>query len=134
MQYLTVHDLIWLNSQVNRKAVPYRFMDLEGAIGYQYSYQQQTDPLHRIGRFLEAMLTMKPFDEGNEKTALVATVCLLRANGYETKDAAGDWLPRVARGEASGVEAIRAIAQGSTTISSPRQLKDDFKQVLARFA
>lgn len=82
MRYLTVQDVIWINTAVTGSPQRYDFDRLENAVYSQYSYGDSRDILSQAARMFRHLLQDKPFSEGNELTALVATLALLRLNGY----------------------------------------------------
>jgi death-on-curing family protein len=82
MRYLTVHDVIWINTAVTGSTQRYQFDRLENAVYSQYSYGDSRDVLTQAARMLRRLLQDKPFEQGNEWTALVATMTLLQLNGY----------------------------------------------------
>jgi prophage maintenance system killer protein len=82
MRYLTVHDVIWMNTALTGSPQRYDFDRLENAVYSQYAYGDSRDVLSQAARMLRRLLQDKPFDEGNPLTALVATTTFLRLNGY----------------------------------------------------
>jgi prophage maintenance system killer protein len=106
--YLTTQDLLWINAEVNKKPSPFHVMDLEETVGHQYGYLKVEDVLEAAARFLAAFLRLRPFTEANDRTALCATLALLRHNGYEVRLTDPDaWLARVKSGEVPPIDAIR---------------------------
>lgn len=137
MKYLTNQDLLWINSQLLKRVVGFRVMDLEECVGYQYAYKREPDVYRDAGRFFEGLLRRQPFDEGNEITALVATLCLLKVNGLTlvaSRQEAHDILGRVARGEISGADAVRSLAQGEPEPIADGALASAMRQVLSAYA
>ncbi len=85
MTYLTVHDLVWINETVTGASLPYNYERLEAAMGAQYTYGISTDPLPSSAYLFEKLAFEQPFQYGNRRTALIATVVFLIANGYRIK-------------------------------------------------
>ena len=137
MKYLTNQDLLWINSQLLKRIVGFRVMDLEECIGYQYAYVLEPEVYRDAARFFEGLLRRKPFDEGNEITALVATLCLLKLNALSvvtTRDEAHQILGRVSRGEVSGTDAVRSLAQGEPGPVANGSVAALMRQVLSEYA
>ncbi|MFN3691071.1 MAG: hypothetical protein ACK4UU_09125, partial [Fimbriimonadales bacterium] len=112
-RYLTLQDLIWINSEVTKSPQPYRYDCLEEATYYQYSYRQSRDVLLQAARFLWGYLKYRPFARGNLATALIATLAFLHINGYETRlpvEHAAAWIEQVALRRKHPLDAIRHIA------------------------
>ncbi|GBC95239.1 hypothetical protein HRbin16_01026 [bacterium HR16] len=82
MRYLTVHDVIWINTAVTGSPQRYQFDRLENAVYSQYSYGDSRNVLTQAARMFRRLLLDKPFEQGNEWTALVAAMTFLRLNGY----------------------------------------------------
>ena len=104
MEYLTTHDLVWINSSITGKTNPYNYVTLEAAMAGQYSYGDSQDVLSQAANLLRRLLDSTPFAEGNVRTAFIATLSFLNANGYATK---------VDDAEASAI--VRAVALGQQT-------------------
>jgi len=138
MRYLTIYDLVWLNREATKKLVPYRSLVLEEAIGYQYSYQGEAPILFRIGRFLECMVRDKPFAEGNEKTAMLGSICLMRANGYDPDFSAvshDEWVSRVAGRAMTGPEAVVQVARDTGRgVAAADSLDEAYQEVVLHYA
>ncbi len=133
MRYLTSQDVIWINSQINRKPVGLRALDLEECIGYQYGYRMIGDELTQIGAFFQGILGRRPFDEGNEHTALYAALALLHLNGFSpelTKDKAEDWLRS---GLDDGPGSVKAIAGPHGGEHAQGELRQIFKELTSTY-
>jgi death-on-curing protein len=113
MEYLTTHDLVWINSSITGKVNPYDYVTLEAAMAGQYSYGDSDNVPEQAARLLERLLAKAPFSEGNMRTAFIAALSFLNANGYATKvddaDAASE-IRQVALGQKSATAAIAALA------------------------
>jgi death-on-curing protein len=84
MEYLTNHDLFWVNQIVTGTVNTYNYFDLEAACAGQYAYGTSTDVPGQAATMLERMLDRAPFETGNRRTAFIATLTFLNANGYAT--------------------------------------------------
>ncbi len=116
MRYLTVHDVIWINTAVSGSPQRYDFDRLENAVYHQYSYGQSRDVLAQAGRMFERLLKDQPFEEGNDLTALVAAVVLLRLNGYTLSlnaDEVPSILSQLVQGQLQASELLQQRAQSA---------------------
>ena len=112
-RYLTLQDLIWINSEIMKSPQPYSYDRLEEATYYQYSYRQSQDVLVQAARFLWGYLKYRPFVRGNLATALIATLAFLHINGYATRlpvERAAEWIEQVALRRKHPLDAVRQIA------------------------
>ncbi len=117
MEYLTTHDLIWINEMVTGKVQPYNYVTLEACMAGQYSYGRSTEVVPQAATLLELLLGKSPFLEGNRRTAFLATLTFLNANGYATTvtDAqAVETLEKVAEGRLAALQAITDMAAPAT--------------------
>lgn len=115
--YLTTHDLVWINTVVTGEPQPFDYVTLESVMAGQYSYGDSQNVPAQAGQMLRRFLQKRPFEEGNLRTALIATLTFLNANGYATivkDDAAADILLAAAHGDIPPEQAI-------ATISAPAQ-------------
>src|SRR5437588_8304574 len=113
MHYLSVHDLVWINSTVTGKTLPYDYQTLEAAMAAQYSYGDSRDTVAQAASLLGSFLTGPPFQYGNLRTAFIATAAFLTANGYGlqvNEEQAVDILQRAARKELAPAQAIPLLA------------------------
>jgi len=104
MEYLTTHDLIWINEMVTGKIQPYNYVTLEACMAGQYSYGVSTEVVPQAATLLERLLHKSPFLEGNRRTAFIATLTYLNANGYTLKV-----------DDVQAVQAIAAVVEGRIT-------------------
>ncbi len=114
MRYLTVYDVIWINTAVTGAPQRYNFDRLENAVHHQYSYGESRDLLVQAGRMFQRLLKDQPFEEGNDLTALVATAVLLRFNGYTLDlgaDEVSSVLSQLAQGQLQATELLQQCAQ-----------------------
>ncbi len=112
-RYLTLQDLIWINSEVMGAPQAYAYDRLEEATYYQYSYRQSRDVILQSARFLWGYLKYRPFAQGNLQTALIAVLAFLEINGYEVHlpvEQAEEWMRAVAERRRHPLDAIRQIA------------------------
>jgi len=126
-RYLTLQDLIWLNSEITKSPQPYSYDRLEEATYYQYSYRQSRDVPLQAARFLWGYLKYRPFAQGNLATALIATLAFLHINGYETHlpvEHAADWIEQVALRRKHPLDAIRQIAAPALQGTQPEPLRE----------
>ena len=84
MQYLTTHDIVWINTTVSGTIQTFDYLILEAAMASQYQYGDSTDVLTQAGNLLQKLLLAKPFEVGNRRTALISTLTFLNANNYAT--------------------------------------------------
>ncbi|MCX7993795.1 MAG: hypothetical protein N2651_09025 [Fimbriimonadales bacterium] len=126
-RYLTLQDLIWINSEVTRSLQPYSYDRLEEATYYQYSYRQSRDVPLQAARFLWGYLKYRPFAQGNLGTALIATLSFLHINGYETRlpaEHAAEWIEQVALRRKHPLDAIRQITAPALQGTQPEPLRE----------
>ncbi|MDW8289677.1 MAG: hypothetical protein RMM06_03070 [Armatimonadota bacterium] len=110
MRYLTVHDVIWINTALTGFPQRYDFDRLENAVYSQYSYGDSRDALAQGARMLRRLLQDKPFEQGNEQTALVATMAFLQLNGYRLQ-VRPEEVPAVLEQMMQGQVAVRDFVQ-----------------------
>lgn len=111
--YLTTHDLVWINTVITGEPQPYDYVTLESVMAGQYSYGDSQNVPVQAGRMLRRLLEKRPFAEGNLRTALIATLTFLNANGYATTvkdDEAASLLLAAAHGDIEPEQAIEDIA------------------------
>jgi death-on-curing protein len=107
MEYLTTHDLIWVNNAVTGKVNGFDYVPLEAAMAGQYLYGSSRDVPAQAATLLERLLFRPPFSCGNRRTAFLAALTFLNANGYATTCS-----------DAEAAQVIREVAQRQRT---PRQ-------------
>lgn len=114
MQYLSVHDLVWINNTLVGETVPFDYETLEQAMAAQYSYGKSTDAPAQAANLLHVFLTRKPFSRGTRRTAYIATIAFLKANGFELiadDESAPHIVRAVAESSMSAVDAISALSK-----------------------
>lgn len=113
IHYLTVQDVLWINHEVLKEVVPFKFAQLEEAVSFQYGYARSEDILARAGTFLDGFMKLRPFEKGNKGTALVSVLTFLQINGYELilpPEEAANWALEVSHKQKSGAEAVKYAA------------------------
>lgn len=118
MHYLSVHDLVWINAIVTGKTLVYDYVKLEEAMAAQYSYGDSRNVPVQAANMLDYLLRKPPFEYGNRRTAYVAAVTFLCANGRVLKadDAqAAEIIRRVAEGNTSPADAIAELSAPADT-------------------
>ncbi|HZP80850.1 MAG TPA: type II toxin-antitoxin system death-on-curing family toxin [Chthonomonadaceae bacterium] len=114
--YLTVHDLVWINTTVTGRVNPYDWVTLEAAMAAQYRYGESQDVPGQAASLLQSLLFKPPFASGNRRTAFIAALTFLNANGYATKvqdREAADIVLSVIRRERTPEQAIAELAAPS---------------------
>ena len=114
IHYLTVQDVLWINHAVTHKTNEFKFAQLEEATFGQYGYGKSERVLGQAATFLESFVRLRPFSEGNRKTAFISVLAFLKMNGFAVKleDAEGlRWIMDTASKKITGEEAIRQVAQ-----------------------
>jgi death-on-curing protein len=127
-QYLTVQDLIWINSTLTGKDQAFDFAKLEEATYYQYGYGKSVDLLGQAGRFLPGFAKQKPFAKANKATAFVATLAFLSMNGFHIElddDDGAKWCRR-----ALGEENCREDLSSITSVSSGHDHSPDVRAIV----
>lgn len=123
--YLTVQDVLWINRQAIKRDTGFQYAKLEEATFYQYAYGDSHELIPQAARFLKGFQRMAPFSEGNDATALVATLVFLRINGMLLSlraDRAADWYLEIDN-------AIQAIADIAQPDSHPHyEIKPDVRE------
>ncbi|CUU03017.1 hypothetical protein GBSOP10_102424 [Armatimonadetes bacterium GBS] len=135
-RYLTLQDLIWINTEVTKRPQPYSYERLEEATYYQYSYRQSRDVVLQAARFLWGYLKYRPFAQGNYATALIATLALLQINGYEAHlpvEQANEWLLSVAERKKHPLDAIRQIVHPLQPGKQPIPLREHVHHLIEHY-
>jgi len=135
-RYLTVQDLIWINTQITGTPQPYNYDRLEEATYYQYSYRQSMDVPLQAARFLWGYLTYRPFTKGNHATALIGVLTFLEINGYDVHlpvERAAEWLLSVAQRRKHPLSAIRQLITPSTSGGQPLPVRDVAHHLIERY-
>ena len=113
IEYLTVHDLAWINTIVTGQVNSYNYFDLESVMAGQYSYGDSHNVLKQAAEMLQRSLDKKPFSEGNRPSSLVALLTFLNANGYATKAnerMLATLFGAAERGDKSALEVVKELA------------------------
>ncbi len=128
MEYLTNHDLFWVNQIVTGTVNTFNYFALEAACAGQYAYGASTDVPAQAATLLDRMLNKSPFLTGNRRTAYIAMLTFLNANGYATivdDEEAVRLMTAVASRSTLPLEAVNALAspaKESLTAIPMRQL------------
>ena len=113
MEYLTTHDLVWINNALTGAVSSYNYVTLEAAMAGQYRYGDSKDTLEQAATLLRRLLDTAPFQKANRRTAFIALLSFLNANGYATRlndsDAAA-LLRDVAEGRKTAADAVTELA------------------------
>jgi prophage maintenance system killer protein len=115
LNYLTVQDLIWINTQVSGKVTEFQFDLLEDASYFQYGYGKSTDLIGQAARFFQGFHDKKPFTEGNAATAFVGLVSFLEMNGYHLKPSDSTAKAKVGELLGADLETTTASLKAMTT-------------------
>ena len=119
MEYLTTHDLVWINNNVTGKVNPYDYFKLEACMAGQYSYGDSQDVAAQAGTFLRRLLTTHPFLDGNRRTAFIALLTFLNANGYATRTGDDETVTLLHAAESGQIEAEAVIAAIAAPAATP---------------
>ena len=116
IHYLTVQDILWINHEVTREVLPYKYAQLEEATFGQYAYGGSHDVIKQAATFLSAFSRLKPFERGNRGTAFIAVLAFLALNGHIIvlePSRASDWYQK-GSGRTTDARAaiLNAIAEG----------------------
>ncbi len=135
-RYLTVQDLIWLNTEITGAPQPFHYDRLEEATYYQYGYRDSRDLPLQVARFLWGYLTYRPFAKGNAGTALIGVLTLLEINGFEVHlpvEEAAEWLQRVAQRRTHPLRAIRQIIAASPHGRNEQPVREVAHHLIERY-
>lgn len=113
MRYLSVHDLVWINSTLTGREAAFDYERLEACMAAQYGYGHSRDVLSQAANFLTTFCYKRPFAEKNAETALTAFCTFLLANGWGVTAADAELAGLVQRawsGEELTAESVRRIA------------------------
>ncbi|HRJ26030.1 MAG TPA: hypothetical protein PLO61_00795 [Fimbriimonadaceae bacterium] len=80
LHYLTLQDLIWINTQVTKKPQDFDYARLEEATFYQYGYGTSLKLIEQAGRLAAHFSRKRPLASGNEATGFVALLGFLALN------------------------------------------------------
>lgn len=113
MEYLTVHDLVWINNTLTGKVNPYDYVTLEACMAAQYRYGNSQDVALQAAALVEKLLAKQPFGTGNLSTALIALLTFLNANSYvttATEEQLANTIHALVGGQTTAIEAVRSIS------------------------
>jgi death-on-curing protein len=137
IHYLTVQDILWINHEVTKKIDQFKYLQLEEATNLQYGYVKSENVLQQAGTFIEGFMKLRPFTEGNRKTAFVSTLAFLKINGYDIvldPDDAVSWAVAVADGKKRGVDAICEIIGERTPPSLAPTVRTEVRHILEKYS
>ena len=137
LHYLTVQDILWINSQVTGKINSFNFAKLEEATFYQYAYGDSNHLLVQAARFATGFLKMNPLDGGNEATTFVALLTFLKINGMsiELTDAnAGVWFGDVKQKQSLAEDGIKSVAKPIVGYHGEPDAKKVVRDLLVEFS
>jgi prophage maintenance system killer protein len=127
LHYLTVQDVIWINSEITGSVQSFRYDALEECTYYQYSYRQSRDLQRQAARFLMGFLKYAPFEKGSAETALIAVLTFLEINGYHAHlpaSEAKNWLEQVMSRKKHPLDAVRQIGHPAPPNSLPLAIRE----------
>ncbi len=113
MRYLTVQDLLWINTQATKTVNGFEYAELEEATYYQYAYGTSKSLTAQASRFLTGFVAKSPFVHGNRATAFIAFAAFVRLNHGHlniSDSGASDWLDH-ALTDASVIDASILIVE-----------------------
>lgn len=87
MEYMTTHDIVWVNTTVTGSTNRFDYVALEAAMAAQYQYGESRDVQAQSANLLDRLLFHPPFAVGIKRTALISVLTFLNGNGYATKAA-----------------------------------------------
>jgi death-on-curing protein len=119
MEYLTTHDLVWVNNIVTGKVLPYNYVTLEAAMAGQYSYGESRNVVEQAAKLLERLVRTRPFAEGNRRTAFISALTFLNANGYATRASDAEAVQTILEMEQGAITPAQAVDQIAAPASSP---------------
>lgn len=119
MEYLTNHDLVWINTSVTGDVNPYDYVTLEAAVAGQYRYGDSHDVPAQAANLLQRLLSTAPFARGNVRTAFIATISFLNGNGYATAVDDTDAAAVVSAVATGRMDAAQAVAQLAAPAAEP---------------
>ncbi|HWP30647.1 MAG TPA: hypothetical protein VNK96_02835 [Fimbriimonadales bacterium] len=138
VHYLTVQDVLWINTEITKKVCSFKYLQLEEAVNYQYGYGKSVDVLGQAGQFLQGFLRLRPFETGNRATAFISALTFLKINGFDIDldpHSAKDWVMAVAERKKTGIEAVKEIARPT---GKPLELKPairtEVKELLEKYS
>lgn len=138
VHYLTVQDVLWINTEITKKVSSFKFLQLEEAVNYQYGYGKSVDVLAQAGQFLQGFIRLRPFEAGNRATALISALTFLKINGFEINldpNSAKNWAMAVAERKKTGFDAVREIAQPTEKpIELKPAIRTEVKELLEKYA
>ncbi len=114
MQYLSVHDIVWINSTLMGSSLKFDYVTLEEAMAAQYSYGESKNIPVQAANLLHMLVNKRPFQRGNMRTGFIAVAAFLNGNGYALKvdDAeAARILRALADRQTDALDAVTSLAE-----------------------
>jgi len=133
MHYLTVQDILWINLQITKKQQSFNYARLEEATFYQYAYGQSSSVLSQAARLLAGFSAKKPFANGSEATAFVATMAFLKLNGFDvhlSDESASHWVERASRDASAALQALTDITEEAGDHHGEPDVRDAVHEVI----
>ena len=125
MQYLSVHDLVWINATATGETLHFHYDALEAAMAAQYNYGNSTNVPVQAANMLSKMLEAPIFEHGNRQTAFIAVTAFLVANGFRLVVTDSEAVAIVEKVASSQMEASQAISKLAN------KAKDDISKQIA---
>ena len=122
MQYLSVYDIVWINTTLTGKALKFDYVTLEEAMAAQYSYGVSTNVPLQAANLLQTLVLKRPFEYGNVRTGFIAVTAFLIANGYALQvdeASAASIVKQLTAGQVAAQDAIDALAKPAETALRP---------------
>ncbi len=137
LRYLTVQDILYINTQVAKTPQRFRALKLEEASFGQYGYGKSVDVERQAAGLLAGILRLRPFESANEATALVSCAAFLLLNGrrLDVDDAkAANWVLGVSNdAKAAGDKFAKAAQPAEETASHGFGIEEAIREALAAF-
>lgn len=137
MHYLTVQDVLWINHEVTKQIHHFKYLQLEEATNLQYGYVKSENLRAQAGAFLEGFMKLRPFTDGNRKTAFVSALAFLKINGHTIvldPNDAYDWAMSVANGKKRGVDAICEIMGDHTPVPLAPTVRTEVREIIEKYS
>jgi prophage maintenance system killer protein len=136
--YLTVQDILWINTQITKQVNRFDYNKLEEGVFYQYGYGQSQDLNRQAAAFFAGFAKNQPFEAGNEPTAFIAGMAFLKINGKIldlTDDEALSWFNSLRAAQRPGGDVIGGRIQEDSEFHEALkpEVQPAVQTVLARY-
>ncbi len=84
--YLTVQDVVWIQTGLTGAPSPFDYERLENAVAAQYGYGDSTHLAQQALRMAQRLDAQQPFTHGHPMLPLVCCLALLALNGLHMPD------------------------------------------------